>query len=346
MLEKLEDLRYFKTIGRIGADTYEIDEDIKSIKEELGRGSKVNEKFYLVVSPKDAKKEFYQVVHSVFPNLKNGGGGVIRDDFENKEDAVSWADNMAAEDDGETEVTVDDTPFSEHYDNWLKANKGEKVDDVNSDDTDIDPEESDEVKDTITKKEVMGKYNLTDEAINELGNNTWASISAAMELGDWEKIEELLGKGEVAVESKIPDVSKDSIKDQIKKLLEDETKEIEVKEKKVAPKCSKCGKKHFPFQKCSKGKKVKEGKVNEMKTEIVNTVDYDYPTCGGIIVTRGRTHYTITIESNYSGNRTGVKYTMPVTPVRDEWTEEDWVEVVETIDNYNARRISRGILVQ
>jgi len=90
-----------------------------------------------------------------------------------------------------------------------------------------------------------------------------------------------------------------------------------------------------------------------MSTEIINTIDYDYPNCGGIRVVRGRTRYTVERESNYRGNRTGIKVTMAITPQRDEWDATDWEDVIEAIirgecrNIYRDKRIiSRGYVVE
>ena len=39
-----------------------------------------------------------------------------------------------------------------------------------------------------------------------------------------------------------------------------------------------------------------------------NNINYDYPTCGGVKVTKGRKYWTVTHESNYQGNHTGDTY--------------------------------------
>ena len=90
-----------------------------------------------------------------------------------------------------------------------------------------------------------------------------------------------------------------------------------------------------------------------MSTEIINTIDYDYPSCGGIRVVRGRTRYTVERESNYRGNRTGIKITMAITPQRDEWDAVDWEDVIEAIIKGECRNIyldkriiSRGYVVE
>lgn len=90
-----------------------------------------------------------------------------------------------------------------------------------------------------------------------------------------------------------------------------------------------------------------------MSTEIINTIDYDYPSCGGIRVVRGRTRYTIERESNYQGSRTGIKITMAITPQRDEWDAVDWADVIEAIIRGECRNIyldkriiSRGHVVE
>ena len=86
-----------------------------------------------------------------------------------------------------------------------------------------------------------------------------------------------------------------------------------------------------------------------MSTEIINTINYDYPHCGGIRVVRGRTRYTIERESTRLGNRTGIKVTMAITPQRDEWDATDWEDVIEAIirgDYRDKRIISRGFVVK
>ena len=81
-----------------------------------------------------------------------------------------------------------------------------------------------------------------------------------------------------------------------------------------------------------------------MSTEIINTINYDYPHCGGTRVVRGR-RYTIERESNRTGNRTGIKVTMAITPQRDEWDATDWEDAIEAI--YRDKRIiSRGYVVK
>lgn len=90
-----------------------------------------------------------------------------------------------------------------------------------------------------------------------------------------------------------------------------------------------------------------------MSTEIINTINYDYPSCGGIRVVRGRTRYTIERESNRTGNLTGIKVTMAITPQRDEWDATDWEDAIESIiwgdirNIYRDKRIiSRGYVVE
>jgi hypothetical protein len=68
-----------------------------------------------------------------------------------------------------------------------------------------------------------------------------------------------------------------------------------------------------------------------MKNIIIDTVNYDYPSCGGITVTKGRKHYTVEVSSNYQGNITGARVQVPITDARDQWDADDWSEVVNTI---------------
>jgi len=42
-----------------------------------------------------------------------------------------------------------------------------------------------------------------------------------------------------------------------------------------------------------------------MRNVIYDSVNYDYPTCGGLVVTRGIKYDTLEICSNYQGNITG-----------------------------------------
>jgi hypothetical protein len=67
------------------------------------------------------------------------------------------------------------------------------------------------------------------------------------------------------------------------------------------------------------------------RNEIINTVDFDYPSCGGIIITRGRKNYTCEQLSNYSGHNTGARVIVPITPAREKWDEADWAEVIDEI---------------
>ena len=90
-----------------------------------------------------------------------------------------------------------------------------------------------------------------------------------------------------------------------------------------------------------------------MSKEIINTINYNYPSCGGIRVVRGRTRYTIERESNRTGNLTGIKVTMAITQQRDGWDATDWEDAIESIiwgdirNIYRDKRIiSRGYVVE
>jgi len=88
--------------------------------------------------------------------------------------------------------------------------------------------------------------------------------------------------------------------------------------------------------------------------EIINTINYDYPICGGIRVTVGRTRVTIERESNYQGNYTGQKVTM----LRNDndiafWDMDDYIDALNQILEcnpgsplYHSKIISRGYVVQ
>ena len=76
-----------------------------------------------------------------------------------------------------------------------------------------------------------------------------------------------------------------------------------------------------------------------MRNIIIDTVDYDYPSCGGITVSKGIKHYTVEVSSNYRGNTTGAKVQVPITPARDTWDANDWQEVVEVILYEGTNRI-------
>lgn len=41
--------------------------------------------------------------------------------------------------------------------------------------------------------------------------------------------------------------------------------------------------------------------------ELFDNVDYDYPACGGYVITDGSKYLTIEHQSNYTGNKTGDK---------------------------------------
>ena len=88
--------------------------------------------------------------------------------------------------------------------------------------------------------------------------------------------------------------------------------------------------------------------------EIINTINYDYPTCGGIRVTVGRTRITIERDSNYQGDYTGQKVTM----LRNDnniatWDVDDYIDALNDILDGNTgspsnhvKVISRGYIVQ
>jgi hypothetical protein len=46
-------------------------------------------------------------------------------------------------------------------------------------------------------------------------------------------------------------------------------------------------------------------------TELYNDVDFDYPTCGGYIITEGSKYLTIERQSNFAGNKTDGKCRFP-----------------------------------
>jgi len=73
-----------------------------------------------------------------------------------------------------------------------------------------------------------------------------------------------------------------------------------------------------------------------MKNIIVDAVDFDFPNCGGIIVSKGRKHYTVELVSNYQGNTTGARVRVPITAARTAWGEEDWEEAIEKILYYGT----------
>ena len=88
--------------------------------------------------------------------------------------------------------------------------------------------------------------------------------------------------------------------------------------------------------------------------EIINNINYDYPICGGIRVTAGRTRVTIERESNYQGNPTAQK----VTIIRNDnnlatWDMDDYIDALNQILEgnpgtplYHSKIISRGYIVQ
>jgi len=66
-----------------------------------------------------------------------------------------------------------------------------------------------------------------------------------------------------------------------------------------------------------------------MKT--IDTVNYDYPSCGGITVSKGRKLYTAEISSNYQGNTTGAVLTYPINEMSNDWDANDWAELVDEV---------------
>ena len=68
-----------------------------------------------------------------------------------------------------------------------------------------------------------------------------------------------------------------------------------------------------------------------MKNIIIDTVDYDYPSCGGITVSKGRKLYTVEISSNYQGNTTGAILTYPINHLSDIWEAADWEELAQEV---------------
>ena len=83
--------------------------------------------------------------------------------------------------------------------------------------------------------------------------------------------------------------------------------------------------------------------------KIIDTIDYDFPACGGVTVEKGRKNYTVTRESNYWGSWTSQIATVPISSLPGKYTDAEWDEIVGQIfhgDICGAKIIRRGYKVQ
>ena len=83
--------------------------------------------------------------------------------------------------------------------------------------------------------------------------------------------------------------------------------------------------------------------------EKYSNVNYDYPSCGGVEVKKGRKYWSVTVLSNYAGNLTDQVFRRPVA---DKETAKDIArEYTEYMSNncpdgYGFERVKKGDSVQ
>jgi hypothetical protein len=83
-----------------------------------------------------------------------------------------------------------------------------------------------------------------------------------------------------------------------------------------------------------------------MKT-IYDSVNFDYPNCGGVEIKKARKYYHIYNHSNYTGNNTG-KHIMVSVEATKNWKGDLVENLIEEIGNPSAgtKIVSNGFLVQ
>jgi len=78
---------------------------------------------------------------------------------------------------------------------------------------------------------------------------------------------------------------------------------------------------------------------------ILDTIDWNYPNCGGIIVSKGNKYFIVRIESNFTGNRTGLIFKYPITDYSLVWDANDWKEIANEIDFVNTKYNDKKIII-